>query len=132
MLTTTKARELLAGYLATDATAHEAGKFDEIGRRFDSFEYHFPFGDDDSVIELKIALTFWDAWIDARNHEWQTTAGIQPAEWPVLARAIVNDLTNDRPIQDESVRARFDAVKHRGLNERVKLLAARLRDREKV
>ena len=65
-----------------------------------------------------------------KAREWQTTAGIQPAEWPVLARAIVEDLKNDRPIQDAQVRARFDAVQHRGLNERVKLLAARLRDRE--
>ena len=130
MLTIANARELLAGYLTTDATAHEAGKFDEIGRRFDGFEHRFPTGDDDGITELKIALTFWDAWIDARNHEWQTTAGIQPAEWPVLARAIAEDLKNDRPIQDAQVRARFDAVQHRGLNERVKLLAARLRDRE--
>jgi hypothetical protein len=130
MLTATAAGTQLASYLIADATAHDAGRFDEIGRRFDAFERHFPTGADDAVTELRIALTFWDAWINARNHEWQTTAGIQPGEWPALARAIADDLSGAGRIQNASVRARFDVVAHSGLNERAQLLAARLKDRQ--
>src|SRR5438132_14065829 len=114
-LTVNEARAALVAYLVTDAKAHEAGRFDAIGRPFDSFEHRFPTGPDDAVTELRIALTFWDAWIDARNHEWQTTAGIQPSEWPVLARAIAADLEAGRPIANASIRARFDAVTHPNL-----------------
>jgi hypothetical protein len=130
MITVDAARSQLAAYLASDAAAHDAGRFDEIGRRFDSFERHFPSGDDPAVTELRIALTFWDAWINARNHEWQTTAGIQPADWPALARAVAADLAAAGRIKDPNVRARFDAVGNSGLNERVQLLASRLRERE--
>jgi hypothetical protein len=129
MLTTTAARDLIVGYLAADATAHDGANFDAIGRRFDSFEHNFPIDDGPLAAELRIALTFWDAWIDARNHGWQITAGIQPKEWPAIARTIADDLSNGRPIGDARVRARFDAASNGGLSERVQWLAGRLRDR---
>ena len=129
MLSEVDARERLVTYLRSDAAAHDAGRFDAIGRPFDSFEHRFPAATGGDVAELRLALTFWDAWIDARNHEWQTTAGIQPQQWPVLARAIADDLAAGRPVQDASVRARFDVERNAGLSERVQLLAARLRDR---
>src|SRR6266513_1530826 len=132
MLTYTAARELLVGYLIADATAHEKGRFDEIGRRFDSFEHQFPAGDEPGLAELRLALTFWDAWIDARNHGWQTTAGIQPAEWPVLSRAIATDLAAERPVSDPRVRTLFDVIAHSGLSDRVQVLASRLRERDQA
>jgi hypothetical protein len=128
VLTSEAAREALAGYLITDATAHEAERYDSIGRRFDSFEHAFPEGDDASLIDLRMALTFWDAWIDARNHGWQPTAGIQQAEWADLARGIAADLTAKRDIADPRVRDLFDA-RNPGRTDRVKLLAGRLRER---
>ena len=128
MLTSEAARQALAGYLLTDATAHEAGRYDAIGRRFDSFEHAFPEGDDESLIDLRMALTFWDAWIDARNHGWQPTAGIQQDEWAGLARGIAADLTARRDIADARVRELFDA-RSPGRADRVKLLAGRLRKR---
>jgi hypothetical protein len=128
VLTSEAARQALAGYLLTDATAHEAERYDSIGRRFDSFEHAFPEGDDASLIDLRMALTFWDAWIDARNHGWQPTAGIQQGEWADLARAIAADLTAKRDIADPRVRDLFDA-RNPGRTDRVKLLAGRLRGR---
>ncbi len=129
VITTEAARTQLAAHLLTDAVAHETGKFDSIGRRFDSFEHAFPSGDDDALTELRIALTFWDAWIDARNHGWQLTAGIQPADWPVLAREIAADLSAERPIADDRIRRAFDASRHMNLADRVNILASRLRER---
>jgi len=128
LLTSEAARQALAGHLVTDATAHEAGRFDAIGRRFDSFEHAFPEGDDASLIDLRMALTFWDAWIDARNHGWQPTGGIQQGEWAALARGIAADLTAKRDIADARVRDLFDA-RSPGRADRVKLLAGRLRGR---
>jgi hypothetical protein len=128
LLTSEAARQALAGYLLTDATAHEAERYDSIGRRFDSFEHAFPEGDDASLIDLRMALTFWDAWIDARNHGWQPTAGIQRGEWAALARGIAEDLTARREITDARVRELFDA-RSPGRADRVKLLAGRLRGR---
>jgi hypothetical protein len=129
VLTTTAARKLLADHLLKDAVAHEAGRYDEIGRRFDAFERAFPDGDGNEQLELRIALTFWDAWIDARNHGWQPTAGIQPNEWPVLAREIVADLNGEGPVGSTRLRRLFDAVGQSGLGERAKTLAARLKER---
>ena len=129
MLNPAAAREALIGYLLKDAEAHEAQRFDEIGRRFDGFEHAFPPGHDRALVELRIALTFWDAWIDARNHGWQPTAGIQPAEWPGLARAIAADLSADRAIVDVRVRRLFDAAGKSSLGDRVQGLTTRLRDR---
>lgn len=128
MLTSDAARQALAGYLVTDASAHEAERYDAIGRKFDGFEHAFPEGDDVSLIDLRMALTFWDAWIDARNHGWQPTVGIQQAEWPALARGIAADLTAKRDIVDARVRELFDA-RNPGRADRVKLLAGRLRGR---
>ncbi|HSJ62457.1 MAG TPA: hypothetical protein VK922_01005 [Gemmatimonadaceae bacterium] len=120
-------RDALVAQLLGDATAHEAARYDSIGRRFDSIEHAFPRGGDAANTALRIALTFWDAWIDARNHGWQVTTGIQPEEWPVLARIIADDLSNERDITDARVRLRFDAVASPAAAERVLVLAARLR-----
>ncbi len=131
MLTSEAARQALAVYLVTDAAAHEAERFDAIGRRFDGFEHAFPEGDDATLIDVRMAMTFWDAWIDARNHGWQPTAGIQQGEWPALARGIAADLTGHRDIGDARVRELFD-VRNPGLADRVKLLAGRLRERSET
>jgi hypothetical protein len=128
VLTSEAARQALVGYLVTDAAAHEAERYDAIGRRFDGFEHAFPEGDDATLIDLRMALTFWDAWIDARNHGWQPTGGIQQGEWPGLARGIAADLTAQREIGDARVRELFDA-RSPGRADRVKLLAGRLRER---
>ena len=126
MLTITAARTSLAEQLLLDASAHDAGRYDSIGRRFDGLEHAFPTGAEPAMTKLRIALTFWDAWIDARNHGWQPTSGIQQAEWPALARAVAADLAADREISDAKVRERFDAAAHPKLGDRVQILAARL------
>jgi hypothetical protein len=129
VLTYAEARGALAEALLKDAAAHEAERYDEIGRRFDSFEHRFPLGVGPELKKLRIALTFWDGWIDARNLGWQTTRGIQQSEWPQLARAVAADLTADRDITEARIRARFDATAKASLGDRAQILAARLRER---
>lgn len=129
MMTYTAARDALVQHLRQDAAAHEAERYDAIGRRFDNVEHHFPRGTAPELGRLHVALTFWDGWIDARNHGWPR-GPIALAEWPGFGRNVAADLEADRDISDPVVLARFDIVTHPGLNERVQTLAMRLRSRE--
>ena len=128
MLTYAAARDTLIQQLQADARAHRAGRYDEIGRRFDRLEHEFPTGTDTELAKLHIALAFWDGWIDARNNGWPR-GPIQLDEWPELADRVAEDLAADREISSELVLARFDLVAHPQLNERVQTLASRLRKR---
>jgi uncharacterized membrane protein YeaQ/YmgE (transglycosylase-associated protein family) len=127
MVTYGSARNSLVGELLKDAAAHEAGRFDAIGRRFDSVERDLPRGTAAALTKLRVALSFWDGWIDARNRGWQAGGNIDKGEWPMLARRIASELAQDREISDARVGARFDASTAGATEERVQTLAARLR-----
>jgi uncharacterized membrane protein YeaQ/YmgE (transglycosylase-associated protein family) len=103
------ARNSLVAELLKDAAAHEAGRFDDVGRRFDGIEHDLPRGTAPALTKLRVALAFWDAWIDARDNGWQGAGDIPKGEWPMLARRIASDLSADRDISDARVGARFDA-----------------------
>jgi len=130
-MTYAEARDALVANLRRDAQEHEAQNFDAVGRRFDAVEHRFPRGTDPDLGRLHIALAFWDGWVHARNHGWPP-GPIGVAEWPQLARAVAADLEADRDLQTETVLAHFDVVAHPRLNERVQILAARLRGRDDV
>ncbi|HEX5830897.1 MAG TPA: hypothetical protein VFY16_07960 [Gemmatimonadaceae bacterium] len=128
MMTYAAARDALVKHLRHDAAAQEAAQEDTIGRAFDSVEYHFPRGDAPELGRLHVALTFWDGWIDARNHGWPA-GPIARTAWPELARSVAADLAADRELTAALVLAHFDVVAHPRLNERVQTLATRLRAR---
>jgi hypothetical protein len=109
MLSYGTARNSLVGELLKDAAAHEAGHYDEIGRRFDGIERELPRGAASPLTKLRVALMFWDGWIDARDRRWQAGGNIDKGEWPMLARRIASDLSHDHEISDARVGARFDA-----------------------
>jgi hypothetical protein len=123
-----EARDALVTQLRHDADAHEAENYDAIGRRFDAIEYRFPRGTEPELGRLHIALAFWDGWVHARNHGWPA-GPIRADDWPRLARTVAADLEADRDLTSGLVLAHFDLVAHPGLNERVQILAARLRER---
>lgn len=129
MLTYAKARDTLVTELRADAAAHRAGRYDAIGRRFDRLEYEFPKGTAPELAKLHIALAFWDGWIDARNNGWPL-GPIGFEAWPDLAEQTATDLAADQDVSSPLVLARFDLVAHPNLNERVQMLAARLRGRD--
>jgi hypothetical protein len=118
----------IATHLRQDADAHEAELFDAIGRRFDDVERRFPRGTSPDLGRLRVALTFWDGWIDARNNGWPR-GPIARHAWPELARGVANDLEADREIGEALVLTCFDLAANPRLNDRVQSLAARLRDR---
>ena len=112
MLSYKEARDELVEQLLADAAAHDAEHYGEVGRRFDAVERRFPRGSAPALARLRVALTFWDAWIDARNLGWQSSDGIRKAEWPVLARGVASDLVGDYDISNSTLRGRFDAARH--------------------
>ena len=129
MMTYPEARDAIVAHLLQDAEAHDAENYDAIGRRFDAIEYRFPRGTEPELGRLHIALAFWDGWVHARNHGWPP-GPIGLADWPRLARAVADDLDADRDLASPEVLTHFDLVVHPRLNERVQILAARLRGRD--
>jgi hypothetical protein len=129
MMNYMEARDSLVSNLRLDAEAHDAGQFDAVGRRFDWLEHRFPRGTAPELGRLHIALTFWDGWIHSRNHGWPP-GPIRVDDWPALARSVADDLSADREISNATVLENFDFVAHPRLNERVQILAARLRERD--
>lgn len=127
MVSYAAARNALVAALQKDAAAHEAGRFDEIGRRFDGIERDLPRGSVPALNRLRVALAFWDGWIDARNHGWLGGGNIPKGEWPMLARRIASDLAADQDISDARVGARFDASLGGSLGGRMETLEDRLR-----
>ena len=126
MMSYAEARDALVTQLRQDATAHDAGQFDAVGRRFDAIEHRFPRGTAPELGRLHIALTFWDGWVHARNHGWPA-GPINLEEWPILARDVAKELEADHDLTSEQVLRNFDIVAHPRLDERVQILAARLR-----
>jgi hypothetical protein len=121
------ARNSLVAELLKDAAAHEAGRFDAIGRRFDGIERDLPRGTAPALAKLRVALAFWDGWIDARDRGWMGGGDIPKGEWPMLARRIASDLSADRNISDARVGARFDVSVGGSLGGRLQALEAPLR-----
>jgi uncharacterized membrane protein YeaQ/YmgE (transglycosylase-associated protein family) len=121
------ARNSIVTELLKDAAAHEAGHFDTIGRRFDAIERELPRGEAPALARLRVALAFWDGWIDARNNAWQGGGDIQKGEWPMLARRVASDLAADLEISEPRVGARFDTAGNGSRAGRVEVLSARLR-----
>ena len=127
MMSYAAARDTIVEQLRQDAAAHDAEQYDAVGRRFDAIEYRFPTGTAPDLGRLHIALAFWDGWVHARNHGWPP-GPIGIAEWPQLAREVAADLAADRNITAEKVLQHFDIVAHPRLDDRVQILAARLRE----
>jgi hypothetical protein len=131
-LTYTAARTELVEHLLRDAMAHDAGRYDDVGRRFATIEQAMPRGRGPELGKLRVALTFWDGWIDARNRGWRAAnGGITKTEWPLLARTVAADLEGNRDMSDARVVRRFDAGALPPPGNRVQALAAWLLARER-
>jgi hypothetical protein len=102
------ARNSLVAELLKDAAAHEAGRFGDVGQRFARIERDLPQGTSPVLTKLRVALAFWDGWIDARDRGWLGAGDIPKGEWPMLARRIASDLSDDRDISDARVGALFN------------------------
>lgn len=80
--------EVLASALEADADAHDAGRHDCIGERYDDvYGEVLPFWESHPR-SLSMGFHFWDCWVDARNHDWNYYPDAREGDRPGLARAV--------------------------------------------
>ena len=82
-----EAHETMAAALEAAAILQEQG----LGSRIESYDtvYGRLLEASSSLDEpLVFALTFWDDWMDAANHDWQYHAPFVKDDWPRFAREI--------------------------------------------
>jgi hypothetical protein len=104
----TEAADILADALLVDAEAHEAGRYGEIGERYDDVYAELLPLDGLSERPVRMALDFWDGWIDARNHDWLYYDGIEEHDWPRHARFVSACLRSGRIPDDPTLKKHFD------------------------
>ncbi len=103
----TEAAEILAKALVADAELHEANRYHEIGERYDDVYGELLPLDGASEAPVRVALEFWDGWIDARNHDWLYYEGIGEHDWPRYARVVSDCLRSNRVPDDPTLRKHF-------------------------
>jgi uncharacterized membrane protein YeaQ/YmgE (transglycosylase-associated protein family) len=121
------ARVQLVDQLRRDAVAHDAERYDEVGQRFGTVGRVVPHGSGPELVKLRIAVTFWGQWIDARDRGWRRNSAIAKGDWPQLARTLAADLEGDRNVTDRRLVLHFDAGSGSLLGNRVQTLVARMR-----
>jgi hypothetical protein len=115
MPTATEAELILAAALRDDADAQAAGRAETIGERFDDvYGEILPLAPTFSV-GVNIGFTFWDWWIDARNHQWLYYDGISESDWPRLARHVAHAIESGEPVSDPVLIRHFEAHAKPGL-----------------
>jgi hypothetical protein len=97
----------MIGVLQRDVALHEARKFSELGDRYEEVDATIPRNVGSEFNKVQIALEFWGAWLDSCEHDWYFYEPLKEADWPVLARRIVDDLNADREISDPVVVKKF-------------------------
>ena len=81
---------------------------------YDEIDVSLPRGGGPEWGKLFVALSFWDGWIDASNHEWMYYSPIAESDWPTLAQEIAAALRLNREIENPVIVEKFD-FRPRGL-----------------
>jgi len=100
-------KQFLIGHLTRDANSHVARRYSEIGIGFDEMEANLPDSAEEEFDKLFLARSFWEGWIDAKNHDWAYYEHIKEDDWPILAKRIAAALAHDLEISDPQVLAQF-------------------------
>jgi hypothetical protein len=104
------ARGALIAGLIEDALAHEAGRYENIGRQLPAIRDAVSRRDPTWNSRMQMALRFWNGWATARDEGWRPSGLDTPVavgDWPRYARTIASDLARDRDTVDAAVVARF-------------------------
>ena len=100
-----ESKELILKRLKRDMALHEQGAFNKMGEVYDDFDEKFPRG----YLDLMIAWTFWDAWLEERNQGFPNSyEGITKEKWPVLAKELVLTLEKNEQIVQPLILSHFD------------------------
>ena len=104
-------RQALVGALLEDAAAHDAGRYEEIGRELPGIRHAVSRQERSWSSRLQLALRFWHGWTEARDERRKgSSQGDKPVvleDWPRFARVIASDLALDRDTTDPAIVGRF-------------------------
>ena len=108
----TQLKQFLIDHLTRDADSHMARRYSEIGTGFGEMEANLLNSDEEEMDKeefdkLFLARSFWEGWIDARNHDWSYYEHIEEDDWPILAKRIAVALAHDLEISNPQVFAQF-------------------------
>jgi hypothetical protein len=88
-----EAAEIFATALENDADEQDAGRYENIGMKWDDiYAQILPIEEDINTPIYNMAFRFWDDWCDASNHEWQYHEPITKNQWPQFARDLALSL----------------------------------------
>ena len=98
-------KQILAECLRRDALLQEENRLMELGEKFEELDASLSRDSE----QLAIAWTFWDSWIDERNHRFpEFYKGIKRDMWPILARHIADRLAGNQTITDPLILKYFE------------------------
>ena len=82
------------------ADDQDAGNLAALGDGFTALEVAIAKYNGANLALLRDIYTFWDEWVDARNHDWRYYP-FQPHEWPLMARSIADDISRGASISNQ-------------------------------
>jgi len=116
-----EAAEIFAKALENDANDHDAGKYENIGMKWDDiYAQILPIEDDINNPIYGMAFRFWEDWGDASNHEWQYHEPIKKEQWPIFARELAQSLKTGSMPQNQAIIENFKPKPKVGLFKRLK------------
>lgn len=116
-----EAAKLFANALESDADDHDAGRYENIGMKWDDiYAQILPIEDDINNPIYGIAFRFWDDWCDASSHEWQYHEPIKKEQWSILARELAQSLKTGLIPQNQVIIENFKPKPKVGLIKRLK------------
>ena len=116
-----EAAEALANALESDADDQDAGRYENIGMKWDdTYAQMLPIEEDMNNPIYGIAFRFWDDWCDASNHEWQCHEPIKKEQWPNFARELAQSLKTGVMPNNQVIIENFTPKPKVGLFTRVK------------
>lgn len=117
---------MLSISLRRDADLQDSADYEAMGLDFDEIDAQLDRSRATST-EL-IAIQFWDAWLDERNHDFVGNyKGIEKGNWPTLARMLALNLQSDTPITNNLMIDLFGPQTQPSLMERIRRVLARNR-----
>jgi hypothetical protein len=100
----------VAALLRRDAGLHRLGRHDLIGHGLAQACAQL----DDHVaaryLKLVAAVSFWGAWVVARDSEWRENDHIAVGAWPRLAERVAEHLEQNRDIVDPEIIRTYDVL----------------------
>lgn len=115
-----EAASRVATALRHDVEAHRRGSYADIGTAYDHvLNEVLPLWNHSGGV-IATAFTFWDWWIDARNHNWLYYPGIARDDWPRLAVHMAEVLDSQGTITDPQLLAKFARAARPSLLQRLR------------